>query len=294
MSREPGEPKGPPDPPSKGSHLAETSAARCAETDVEVTVVLGVEYDGHEFSGFQRQSHAPSVQAALESAASEVAATPIRMVVAGRTDAGVHATQQVVSFRTKVRRPLVAWQRGITSLTPAGVGVVWARTAPEEFHARFSALWRRYVYVYSDADPLPILLRHQVAWSRVSLNARAMHDAAQALVGEHDFSAFRAANCQSKSPWRRVLAIKVSRPSSRLVVIDIAANAFLQHMVRNIAGALREVGQGRLTCQDFRALFASRDRTLGPATAAPGGLYLVGVGYPDWELPARMPLALAC
>lgn len=251
-------------------------------------VVLGVEYDGTQFNGFQRQSHAPSVQGALEAAISKVANEPIRIVGAGRTDAGVHATQQVVSFQTSAERPTHAWRRGVASLTPRAIGVLWARIRTEPFHARFDAASRRYVYVWSDAAQTPIILRGHVAWARAPLDVEAMHGAAQRLLGEHDFSAFRGAGCQSRSPWRRIISIEVKRVGS-YVAIDVTANAFLKHMVRNIAGALREVGAGALNASGFTTLFERRDRTLGPPTAPPVGLYLVGVGYPHWRLEARMP-----
>ena len=251
------------------------------------TVVLGVEYDGSDFNGFQRQSHAPSVQGALEDAISKVADEAVRVVGAGRTDTGVHATQQVVGFETRAARPVAAWQRGVSSLTPRSIGVLWARVLAERLHARFDARWRRYVYVFSDSDA-PVILREQVAWSRSELDAEAMHEAAQCLLGEHDFSAFRGAGCQSRTPWRRVTAIRV-REVNGYVAIDVTANAFLKHMVRNIAGALCEVGSHRLSATDFEALFARGDRTLSPPTAPPQGLYLVGVGYPRLPVPVRMP-----
>lgn len=252
------------------------------------TVVLGVEYDGGDYHGFQRQSHAPSIQAALESAASQVADEPVRIHGAGRTDAGVHATQQVVSFQTSASRSVDAWRRGISTLTPRSLGVLWARVETGPFHARFDAIWRRYVYVFSDASTVPVILRGQVAWASAPLDSDAMHAACRCLVGEHDFSAFRAASCQSRSPWRRVAAIEVTR-SHDYVAIDVTANAFLKHMVRNIAGALREVGNGGLSADGFAALFERGDRTLGPPTAQPQGLYLVGVGYRQWEPEVRLP-----
>ena len=254
----------------------------------ESHVALGVEYDGGAFHGFQRQRHAASVQQALETAISQVADTPVRIAAAGRTDAGVHATGQVVSFQATAARSQDAWRRGVSSLTPASIGVVWARVMDAPFHARFDALWRRYVYVYSDAPRRPIIHRGLVAWSRAELDQQAMNDAAQCLLGEHDFSAFRAAACQSRTPWRRIDAIEVARRNGYLA-IDVTANAFLLHMVRNIAGALREVGVGTLSRDDFAALFAHRDRTLAPPTAPARGLYLVGVGYRGWNCPARPP-----
>lgn len=252
------------------------------------TVVLGIEYDGGDYRGFQRQSHAPSVQQAVESAASQVANEPIRIVGAGRTDTGVHATLQVVSFESSADRSVDAWRRGVGSLTPHSIGVVWARVETAPFHARFDALWRRYVYVWSDASREPVILRRHVAWARSPLDADAMRTAARCLVGEHDFSAFRGAGCQSRSPWRRLTSIDVSRRNG-YVVVDVTANAFLKHMVRNIAGALRAVGSGALTNPGFRSLFEGGDRTRGPATAPAHGLYLVGVGYARWPAQIRVP-----
>ena len=166
--------------------------------------------------------------------------------------------------------------------------MLWTRVEAESFHARFDALWRRYVYVFSDAPYVPVILRGQVAWATAPLDSHAMHAACRCLVGEHDFSAFRAAGCQSRSPWRRVAAINVTRAND-YVAIDVTANAFLKHMVRNIAGALREVGNGSLTADAFAALFEGRDRTRCPPTAQPQGLYLVGAGYPQWETEVRLP-----
>ena len=256
-----------------------------------VNVALGVEYDGGAFHGFQRQRHAASVQQALEEAISCVADEPVRIVAAGRTDAGVHATQQVVSFATGAVRSEDAWRRGVSSLTPKAVGVVWACVIAGRFNARFDAQWRRYVYLFSDAPQPPVIHRGLVAWSR-KLDAERMHGAAQCLVGEHDFSTFRAAACQSKSPWRRLHTVRVERVGE-YVTIDVTANAFLMHMVRNIAGALREVGVGNLAPRLFAQLFAQRDRTLAPATAPPQGLYLVSVGYPGLDLPVRLPPLLS-
>lgn len=257
------------------------------------TVALGVEYDGGAFHGFQRQRHAASVQASLEAALARVADEPVRVVAAGRTDAGVHAMQQVVSFQTSAERTVDAWRRGVSSLTPKAVGIVWAKILAAPFHARFDAVARRYVYVFSDAPSAPVIHRSLVAWTGgAALDETAMHRAAQGLLGEHDFSAFRAAACQAKSPRRRIMRIGVQRANG-YVAIDVRANAFLLHMVRNLAGALREVGIGRLDADALQRLLLARDRTLAPPTAPPSGLYLVGADYPQLELAPRPPPLLA-
>ena len=255
------------------------------------TVALSVEYDGGAFHGFQRQAGLRTVQSALEDAAAQVADEPVALVAAGRTDAGVHATSQVVSFHTQADRPERAWRAGISSLTPSALGVVCARVFADEFHARFDAIWRRYVYVFSDARARPVLHRGLVAWAgahRAPLNAEAMHTAAQALVGEHDFSSFRAAGCQSRSPCRRIHAIRVWRMGS-LVAIDVTANAFLLRMVRNIAGALLAVGRGESSAAAMAELLRLRHRPAAPPTAPPQGLYLAGVGYRNRQFPSRLP-----
>lgn len=254
---------------------------------VRHTVVLGVQYDGGAFHGFQSQTHAKSVQDALESAISQVADERVRIAAAGRTDAGVHATNQVVSFSTSALRPLDAWRRGVTSLTPDSVGIVWAKTR-ESFHARFDARWRRYVYVYDDSGERPVIHRGLVACCEEPLDPEPMHFAAQYLLGEQDFSTFRAAACRSGTPYRNVYAASVARVNG-YVAIDITANAFLLRMVRNIAGALCAVGTGRFGAAALRDLLDARDRTRAPATAQPQGLYLVGVGYPGMEIPVRPP-----
>ena len=259
-----------------------------AGSPAQQTVALGVEYDGGAFHGFQRQVGVPTVQEALERALSQVADAPVRVAVAGRTDAGVHATGQVVSFRTPATRPEDAWRRGTNAVVRGAVGVVWARRVGPRFHARFSALSRRYAYVFLESETAPVLLRGKVTGIRGSLDVPAMHAAAQHLVGERDFSAFRAAACDSRTPMRRVDAVSVVRHGSR-VVIDIEANAFLQHMVRNVAGCLAHIGRGRAGPGLVADLLAARDRTLAPATAAPDGLYLTRVTYPDIDVPYRPP-----
>ncbi len=258
------------------------------------TIALGVEYDGAAFHGFQRQVGVGTVQETIEDALSQVADTPVRIAVAGRTDAGVHATGQVVSFRTAVVRAEESWRRGTNALIRRGaagagaVGVVWARLVEHDFHARFSALSRRYAYVFLESETAPVLLRGKVTWTRAPLDAPSMHAAAQHLLGERDFSAFRAAACDSRTPMRRVDAVSVERHGDR-VVVDIEANAFLQHMVRNVAGCLAHVGRGEAAPGLVADLLAARDRTLAPTTAPPDGLYLTRVTYPDLDVPCRPP-----
>lgn len=252
-----------------------------------MNVALGVEYDGSAFCGFQLQKQVPSVQEALESALTQVAAAPIRVLPAGRTDAGVHATGQVIGFRSPVERPLKAWVRGANSLLPPGVRVTWARSVDADFHARFSAVARRYMYLFAERgyehEAASPLIRDRVFEVR-RLDDESMHRAAQELVGEQDFSAVRGAGCQSRSPWRCVHRVSVQR-AGPLVVLDITANAFLLHMVRNIAGVLARVGDGSRPDSWVAELLAGRDRSVAGATAPPQGLYLVHVRYPEYDFP---------
>ncbi|MEE9254867.1 MAG: tRNA pseudouridine(38-40) synthase TruA [Pseudomonadales bacterium] len=243
-------------------------------------IAIGLEYDGSRFSGFQAQRRpgTSTVQEALEHALSRVADEPITLVCAGRTDSGVHATGQVVHFDTSAERDPRSWVRGCNSLTDRAVTVHWALVVASDFHARFSATSRRYLYVWLDQPQPPAIARALVAWTYQPLDAERMHLAAQALVGEHDFSAFRASGCQSPTPFRRVLDVGVYR-SGRLVIIDIRANAYLLHMVRNVAGALKEVGSGARPEGWIRAVLQGRDRSLCAPTAPPEGLYLVEVAY---------------
>ena len=257
-----------------------------------VNIALGVEYDGGRFHGWQRQSHSPSVQSELEAALSRVADEPVRTAAAGRTDAGVHATQQVVSFQSAKARPLRAWRDGVNALTGPGVKVRWAREVEAGFHARFSATARRYLYLYlMDSRPSPLGGRY--AWLSPPLDAAAMHQAGQALLGEQDFSSFRAAGCQSQSPFRRVFRLRV-RAIGGLVALDIEANAFVLHMVRNIAGALSQVGRGERPSEWVGECLQAKDRRLIGKTAPPQGLYLIDVTYPQPELPkGALPPLLA-
>lgn len=243
-------------------------------------IAAGIEYDGAGYAGWQYQSHSPSVQEQVQIALGRVANEPVTVHCAGRTDTGVHALQQVIHFDTEAVRSERSWLLGANSNLPDDVAIQWARQVDADFHARFSATARRYRYIILNRPTRSAVLSGKVVVIRPPLDAGAMNQAAQALVGEHDFSSFRAQGCQARHPNRCVLAISVSRRDD-FVYLDIAANAFLHHMVRNIAGALIEVGKGERAPEWIAELLALRDRKQGGVTAPPGGLYLVGVDYPE-------------
>ncbi|MGQ4276310.1 tRNA pseudouridine(38-40) synthase TruA [Pseudidiomarina sp. E22-M8] len=246
---------------------------------------LGIEYNGSNYFGWQRQREVTGVQEVLERALSKVADHPVDVVCAGRTDAGVHATGQVVHFDSREARNAPAWTMGVNSNLPADVAVRWVRQVPDNFSARFSATGRRYRYIICNTRLRPAILGRGVSHYHFDLDVAQMHQAAQALLGEHDFSAFRAAQCQSHSANRCITHIHVTRHGD-YVVIDIGANAFLHHMVRNIVGSLLEVGKGVESLEWPAQLLAQRDRTLAAATAKAEGLYLVQVDYPaEFQLP---------
>ena len=248
-------------------------------------VAIGVEYAGNAFEGWQTQPHGRTVQDALEGALAIIAQEPIKLVCAGRTDTGVHATTQVAHFDTTVERPLEAWVRGVNSHAPASVGVLWAVLVDDGFHARFSAESRRYRYVLLNRRVRPGMLEGRVGWTHGPLDDGAMNEAAQCLIGEHDFTSFRAAQCQAKSPVRAMHSVSVKRWGD-VVVFDFHANAFLHHMIRNLVGSLVHVGKGRRPVAWMAELLAARKRSLAAPTFAPDGLYLCGVEYPQrWPLP---------
>ncbi|MBL8486077.1 MAG: tRNA pseudouridine(38-40) synthase TruA [Rhodocyclaceae bacterium] len=247
---------------------------------------LGVEYDGSAYAGWQLQKDVPTVQGALEAALAGVAGRPVRATCAGRTDAGVHATGQVVHFDPGVVRPDSAWVRGVNAHLPPDVAVLWATPVADDFHARFCAVGRRYRYLLLNDPVRPALADRRVGWHHRSLDAEVMDAAAATLVGEHDFSAFRAAECQAKSPVKHLRRAAVTRRGAFLV-FEFEANAFLHHMVRNIVGALVQIGNGRRPPGWIAELLASRDRTQAAPTFAAAGLYLTGVAYPShWRLPS--------
>jgi len=243
-------------------------------------VVLGIEYDGNKYHGWQRQPVMATVQNSLEQALSSVADQPIVVQAAGRTDTGVHATGQVVHFDCDAQRSHKAWVYGTNSNLPKDISVRWARFVSEDFHARFSAKARRYIYIIYNNAIRPSLLRSHVSWNYRSLDHKSMAHAAEYFIGEHDFTSFRAIDCQSKSPMREVHHFRVARQGD-LVILDVAANAFLHHMVRNMAGVLMSVGTGRRSVEWIQEVLAAKDRSAGCETAPPYGLYLAQVCYPD-------------
>jgi tRNA pseudouridine38-40 synthase len=239
-----------------------------------------VEYDGAAFSGWQYQSGVRTVQDTLETALAVVADTPVRVVTAGRTDTGVHATGQVVHFDTEAVREPRAWVRGTNSRLPKDVAVLWAGEVDENFHARFSATGRHYHYCILNRPVRPTYLAGRVSWEYRPLEVEPMQAAAASLLGTHDFSSYRAVQCQAKNPVRELRALDVWRIRDR-VVIHAYANAFLHHMVRNIAGVLCAIGAGERTPEWAVEVLQARDRTRGGITAPPDGLYLTGVEYPQ-------------
>jgi len=250
-------------------------------------IALGIEYDGSAYAGWQQQAHARSVQAELQQALAAVATHEVTLTAAGRTDAGVHALMQVAHFDTSAVRPEHAWSLGATAQSAADVTVLWAREVPEHFNARHAALSRTYVYRILNRPMRPALDRLRVCWVRRPIDVSTMHVAAQSLIGEHDFTSFRAAECQSATPMRRLQSISVER-DGETIEITVRANAFLHHMVRNLAGSLILVGVGERSAGWLARVLAARDRTEAGPTAPPQGLYFAGVEYDEqFGLPCR-------
>lgn len=249
---------------------------------------LGIEYDGTDFSGWQRLPQAASVQAALEAALSFVADHPVQVVCAGRTDAGVHGAVQVVHFDSEAVRTPYAWLMGGNSRLPGSVAILWVQSVAPEFHARFAARARRYRYRLLNRRVRPALQARYQAWEARPLDAEAMHHAAQALLGQHDFSAFRTAQCQAPNPVRDLQRIAVRREGEEILV-DVQANAFLHHMVRNIVGSLIVIGRGERPGTWMGELLRGRDRTVAGPTAPAAGLTFLGPCYPGaWNLPLEV------
>ena len=248
-------------------------------------IALGVEYNGAPYCGWQSQTGACGVQDFVEEAIAKIAKHPIRIHAAGRTDTGVHAMMQVVHFDTVIHRPDTAWVRGVNAFLPATIRVQWAKVVVEEFHARFSAMQRSYQYVLVNHPTAPAINALQAGWYHLPLNVSAMQAAINYLQGEHDFSAFRASECQAKSPVKN-LQIASIQAHGDFMIFNFTANAFLQHQVRNMVGALVYVGNGKYPPEFIKNLLEQKDRTLSPPTFSPNGLYLTGVQYDTkWELP---------
>ncbi|GAA4872223.1 tRNA pseudouridine(38-40) synthase TruA [Ferrimonas pelagia] len=252
-------------------------------------IALGIEYNGHGYFGWQKQREVIGVQQRLEEALAKVANHPVDVFCAGRTDAGVHGTGQVVHFDAQFERRPAAWTLGVNANLPDNIAVRWAKPVSDDFHARFSATARRYRYIIYNHRLRPGILRHGVSHYYHALDANLMEEAGQLLLGENDFTSFRAIQCQSHSPCRNVHHLKVDRQGD-FVIVDIKANAFVHHMVRNIVGSLMEVGQGNQPKEWITELLAAKNRDLAAATAKAEGLYLVEVDYPEaFGIPRSAP-----
>ena len=246
---------------------------------------MGVEYDGSRFHGWQSQPDGETVQSQLEKAISVIAGSSVKVAAAGRTDSGVHALEQVAHFDTDAARPLQAWVRGVNSHLPSAIAVRWAVEVHSEFHARFSAISRSYRYILLNHPVRPAVCHGRVGWFHRPLNTDAMRDAAQLLVGEHDFTSFRSSECQASSPIKKLHKAEIFR-DGETVVFDFCAGGFLHHMVWNIVGSLLWIGYGKEQEKWLGDLLIARDRTLAAPTFPPDGLYFVGAEYEKrWALP---------
>ncbi len=266
------------EPEQSSDFVDNTEASTSRDTQ---RIVLCVEYDGSAYSGWQTQKspNVTTVQETLERALSKVANHPVKLICAGRTDAGVHASGQIVHFDAQNERKVNAWVRGGNSFLPAGISIVWAKLVEADFHARFSATSRRYRYLIYNNPIRPGLMKDLVTAHYRVLDAEKMSAAAQFLVGTFDFTSYRGVACQSASPIRSINSLTVKR-FGEYVLIDIEANAFLLHMVRNIAGVLLEIGEGIQGPEWAKHVLEKKDRSCAGITASPKGLYLVEVGYP--------------
>jgi tRNA pseudouridine38-40 synthase len=254
-------------------------------------IALGIEYDGGGFCGWQTQPSGCGVQDALDAALSQIAAGPVESQCAGRTDAGVHALEQVVHFDTPAPRPLTAWVRGVNTLLPRSIAVRWAREMAPAFHARYSARGRAYAYLLRNRAQRPGLHHAHLGWHHRPLDVERMREAARALLGTHDFSAFRAAECQARSPVKELRRAGIERHGD-VIVFELAADAFLHHMVRNMVGCLVLVGNGSRPPEWLREVMEGRDRERAAPTFPAAGLYLTAVEYdPAWGLPVRASAA---
>jgi tRNA pseudouridine38-40 synthase len=247
-------------------------------------MALGIAYDGRSWQGWQKQPHGRTVQDALEHALQAFVGRPVDTVCAGRTDTGVHGLNQVIHLDTVVTRSPESWVRGTNAHLPDSISVQWAQAVPTEFHARFSATERAYTYVLINTRVCHPMWQGRAGWVFQPLNVETMQKAAHCLIGEHDFSSFRSSQCQAKSPVRTLYGLDITQYGARIVV-QLRANAFLHHMVRNMMGALVQVGQGREPVDYVKQVLEARDRTKGAPTFAPDGLYLTNVTYPGYALP---------
>lgn len=266
----------------------ESAADRQPAAEAVQRFAVSVEYDGSHYHGWQAQRPGiRTVQREVEAAIAKVANHPLTVICAGRTDTGVHGCNQIIHFDSPAIRSERSWIHGANSSLPNDVAVRWVQPVSEDFHARFSAVYRRYRYVILNTPVRPAHMPKGVTWSYPPLDIVLMKDAAQYLEGEHDFSSFRAIGCQAKSPVKTVHHLRVERFGD-LIVIDVKANAFLHHMVRNIAGVLMAIGCGKWPVSWVSEVLTARDRTQGGVTAQPHGLYFVDVGYPEqFDLPSR-------
>lgn len=252
-------------------------------------IALGIEYDGSRYCGWQYQDHSPSVQEKVEAALAKVANHPLRVSCAGRTDTGVHALGQIIHFDTDAVRENHAWVLGANANLPDDISVLWAKPVTSEFHARFSAIRRHYRYVIFNRTVRPAVLSRRVSWEYRPLQVERMRQGAQYLIGEHDFSSYRALACQAKSPLRTLYRLDIKR-EGEIIMLELEANGFLHHMVRNIAGVLMKIGAGEADPVWAKEVLELRDRTQGGVTASPGGLYFVTAYYPEqFAIPALLP-----
>lgn len=252
-------------------------------------VAMAIEYDGSAYCGWQFQDHCRSVQAEVEKALAVVADAPVRISCAGRTDAGVHALAQIIHFDTNAVREMRGWVFGGNANLPNDIAILWAKVVPETFHARFSAVRRAYQYRILNRPVRPGLLDQRVSWEYRPLDVTRMQVAASYLRGEHDFSSYRAQACQAKSPIRTVHRLDI-RQFGEQVLVDIEANGFLHHMVRNIAGVLLDIGAGDQEPIWAQQILERRDRTQGGMTASANGLYFITASYPtEFAIPSMEP-----
>lgn len=255
-------------------------------------IALGIEYNGHDFYGWQAQRGLPTIQGTLEEALSKIANEAVYLTCAGRTDAGVHATGQIVHFDTRAKRHLDAWVWGTNAYLPSSIAVHFARQVPYQFHARFAAIARRYCYVILNHPIRPAILTTRASWCYYPLDVERMQQAAKYLIGEQDFSSFRSSQCNSKTPMRNVTDVVIKR-YGEFVVFEIEANAFLHHMVRNIAGTLMRIGAGLQSPEWMYEVLMAKDRKAAAETAPPDGLYLTQVRYNEpYIFPLANPLFL--